>query len=111
MIEKPPDPSSTSRIYHPSDNVDGKMFGSKSSRVLQEHVSDRNKTNLSHHSGSKQSGVGGTGYKENLVIQNYSASDQLICDRNTGITYVRGRLLGKVRFGIVKWLYNNLADC
>ena len=103
MIEKPPDPGQL-QLGSRSDVVDGKML-SKSARVLQEHVTDRNKTNLSssaHHvTGSKPSSVGGGGggggYKENLVIHNYNSNEQLICDRNTGITYVKGRLLGKVR--------------
>ena len=87
MIEKLPD----SGYIYPDGN-DPRML-TKASRVLQEHVSDKNKTNLSCFPSGKSSSM----YKENNVIPNYNANEQYVFDRISGITYVRGRLLGKVR--------------
>lgn len=78
---------------HP-DRTDGKMLA-KATKVLQEHVKDvteKTKNNCC---------VGKTlQQKENMVIPNYNTNEpntvHYIVDNNSGITYVRGKLLGKV---------------
>ena len=102
MIDRPSEPS-LENGYTKSDILDGKVFSKSSamptSRVLQEQhlVSDRNRTNLSQHATpSQRAGY----YKENLIIPNYNhgggGSEHFISDRHSGVSYVRGKLLGKV---------------
>ena len=85
---------------HP-DNPDSTMLA-KATKVLQEHVKDV--TEKTKHNCCVAKPV----LKENMVIPNYNTNDpslHYIVDKNTGVTYIRGKLLGKVSVKIQGELY------